>query len=97
MLDATRAGCCIVSTNIGGIPEVVKHNETGLSVTVGQPKELASALKQAIESPELRERLNRTAKELVAREFSPQKMVQGNFEVYRSLINLTGSYYEPEA
>ncbi len=53
-LEASAAGVPIVATAVGGTPEVVQHEETGLLVPSGQPQKLAEALNRLLQSEELR-------------------------------------------
>jgi L-malate glycosyltransferase len=85
MLDAINAGCCVVASKVGGIPEVVKHQETGLLSPVGGTESFAKNFEIVIKDKNLRTTLNESAKNLISKEFSAQKMVEGNLAVYNSL------------
>jgi len=85
ILDALQAGCCVVATDTGGIPEMIKHQETGLLAPVGEPRAFAEQLRAALLSPDLRQSLNKNGKLLVSTEFAVSKMIEGNLEVYRSV------------
>jgi glycosyltransferase involved in cell wall biosynthesis len=87
ILDAIQAGCCVVATNVGGIPEIISHEKTGLLSKPRMPKAFANNLAKAIKTPELRAVLNTAAKDLVAREFSAEKMIAGNLDVYRKVLS----------
>jgi glycosyltransferase involved in cell wall biosynthesis len=56
-LEASAAGVPIVATAVGGIPEVVQHEETGILVPSGQPRKLAAALNRLLQSEELRKEM----------------------------------------
>ncbi len=49
----------VVGHNVGGIPEVVKHEESGILVAPGDTKGFANAIVHLLESPELRSRYGR--------------------------------------
>lgn len=51
----------VVASNVGGIPDVVKDQETGLLVEPGNAKDLADKLLQALENPEMCKKLAETA------------------------------------
>jgi len=56
-LDAMSFGLPIVSTNVGAIPDLVRHEENGLLVKPGDTGALASAIEQLVVSPSLRRKL----------------------------------------
>lgn len=51
LLEALSAGCAVVSTTVGGIPETITHAEDGLLVAPGDTEALAGALLALIEDP----------------------------------------------
>lgn len=65
-VEALSVGVPVVSTAVGGVPEVVHDGENGLLVPSGRPDELARALARILEEPGLRERLAAAAKPSVA-------------------------------
>lgn len=87
ILDGIHAGCAIVASEVGGIPEMVKHQETGLLVPPGDPKALADALKRMMISEELRNQTRVSAKQLIQNNFSIDAMVNGNFSIYQKVLS----------
>ncbi len=85
ILDGTYAGCAVIASNVGGIPEMIKHLETGLLVPPAKPAELANAIRVLVGDENMQKRLNSAAKDLVNREFSLQTMVAGNTRVLETL------------
>ena len=57
LVEAMVAGLPVVATDVGGIPEVVRHGETGLLVPPGDVAALAAALDRVVADPVLRARL----------------------------------------
>src|SRR5690606_19919072 len=55
ILDAFASKVPVVATNAGGIPELVKHEETGLIATVKDHEKLAENVNQILNEPELKE------------------------------------------
>jgi glycosyltransferase involved in cell wall biosynthesis len=61
IMEAFTRGRAVVSTAVGGIPDIVKSGENGLLVEPGDPRQLARALVQVLNDRELAERLGRRA------------------------------------
>lgn len=57
MLEAMAAGCCVVATSVGGIPELIEDERSGLLVGPGDVGALAAALERALSDGPLRARL----------------------------------------
>jgi len=86
ILDGIHAGCCVVASNAGGIPEMIIHDKTGLISNVGDATVLAANLSRALASEELCQNLNSAAKIHIQQKFSLQSMVEGNQKIYESLL-----------
>ena len=84
-LEAMAAGKPVVSTNVGGIPEVIIDGETGILVPPHDPAGLAQALIRLAQDNGLRTRMGKAGIEQ-ARIFSLEKMVSGVVEFYDTLI-----------
>lgn len=61
ILEAMASGMCIVSTNVGGIPYLLKAGHEALLVSPGDPEKMAEAVRQILQDPELARRLSRNA------------------------------------
>ena len=61
-LEALAAGCAVVSTNVGGLPDLVYDGMNGLLVDP-DARSIAAAINRLIVDRELRERLQRSASE----------------------------------
>jgi glycosyltransferase involved in cell wall biosynthesis len=87
ILDAMLAGVPVVATRTGGIPEVVRHLETGLLAAPGDPADLARQIAVALaDRAGARERARR-GRALVEREFTAEAMVEGTLAVYREALS----------
>ena len=51
MAEARSAGCAVVGTNVGGIPEVMDHGIAGILVPPDEPSSLAEALLELVRNP----------------------------------------------
>jgi len=62
IVEAMTYGCPIVSTNVGGIPELITDGVNGLLCPPEKPECLAEKIKSLIDDPASRERLGRAAR-----------------------------------
>ena len=85
LLEAFACGIPVVSTNAGGIPEIVKQNQTGLIAPVGDEQELANQVDQLLSNDELRNSLVNNATEFV-KHFSIKATALQTKAVYQSLL-----------
>lgn len=44
LVEAMRVGTAVIGTNAGGVPEIIKHNETGMLFEPGNARQLAGCL-----------------------------------------------------
>jgi glycosyltransferase involved in cell wall biosynthesis len=58
VIEALAAGCPVVATPVGGVPEVISDRQTGLLVPVDQPEALAASLRELRRDAALRKRLS---------------------------------------
>jgi len=56
-LEAQAAGCAVIGTTVGGIPDIIEHEKTGLLVTPDNIDVAAHAIKRALEDEDLRNRI----------------------------------------
>jgi len=57
LIEAMAAGVPVVSTDVGGVGDLVVHGETGWLVPPGDPPALARAIQGLLADPALRARL----------------------------------------
>jgi glycosyltransferase involved in cell wall biosynthesis len=85
ILEAMCFGCPSVSTRVGGIPEVVEDNRSGLLVPSGDVGALASALEALIHDEARRRTLGRAARARARELFSAEIIVPRYEALYRRL------------
>lgn len=89
ILDALHAGCAVAASAVGGIPEMIIPDETGLLSPVKDARTFAYNLERLLNDAALRVRLNEAGRRLAEREFSLEQMVRGNIQVYRDVLGQT--------
>jgi len=85
MLEAMAAGCPVVATRVGGVPETVPDGRTGLLVGPQDPHAMAQALITLLEDDGRRAAMSRAAAEHVRTHFSNRTMHQRYLDIYRRL------------
>lgn len=66
-LEAQAAGCAVIGTHVGGIPDIVADGVTGLLVPPDEPKAAWEAIQMLLEDIALRERLGVAGKKHASR------------------------------
>ena len=77
------AGLPIITTNVGGIPEIIDDNITGLLVASKNPDQLAKKISRLADNKTLAEKLAGRAKTTVQQKFSKEKMAEQTMGVYK--------------
>ncbi len=85
LLEAMAAGVPVVATRVGGVPEIITHNDTGLLVEARDPRALACEIGNLLVEPELSRRLACRARSQVAERHSPESRLARLVEIYRTL------------
>lgn len=82
LIEAMALGLPVVSTDVVGIPELVRDGETGLCVEAGDPLTLAGAIERLLGDADLRQVLSRTARALIEREFEINRNAARQREIF---------------
>jgi glycosyltransferase involved in cell wall biosynthesis len=86
VLEAMAAGRPVVATAAGGVPELVRHEATGLLVPLDAPRELARALQRLVDHPAERERLGRAGQQRARRDFDAGTMTRRYEALYAEVL-----------
>lgn len=86
LLEAMRAGCAIVCTNIGGNPETVNNEREALLVPSKDSMAIKKAMKRLIESEELRTYLGNNAKLRFLNTFTEEKTKRSLVICFKSIL-----------
>jgi len=82
LFEAGFASLPVLSTTVGGIPEIIEDMKSGILVQPKNPRELAHALSFMIEQPIERRKYGAALRERVLREFSFEKMITETENIY---------------
>jgi glycosyltransferase involved in cell wall biosynthesis len=85
LLEGGLAGCALIGTKVGGIPDIIQNDTTGKLVQAHSPQELAQAMIEMASSETTRAQLSQNVQKTIATNFSLEAMVSKNLEVYLRL------------
>lgn len=77
----------VIGTNIGGIPDIVKDNETGLLVPEKDSKAIAGAISKLVADSSLRKRLAEQGYKIAMRKASWEGIVDRYEVIYKGIID----------
>jgi len=84
VLLAMAAGVPVIASSVGGLPEIVEHESTGL-LTANTPDAIAGSVRRLMQDRALARSLAARARALVEEKFSVEQMVAGTIAVYEAL------------
>lgn len=87
LIEAAACGRPIVTTDVPGCREVVRHEENGLLVPARNPAALAAALRRLITSAVLRQFLGQRGREIAVAEFALEKVVAQTLAIYEEMLS----------
>lgn len=85
VLEAMACGKTVIATPVGGVLDIIEDEVNGLLVNVGDAERLAEKIAEALNQPEKRETVGRSAREAVLSQYTLEKELQANLQIYASL------------
>jgi len=90
LLEAMSTGLPVVATRVGGNPELVNDNSSGLLCEVGNTAQLSSQLESLARNPDLRHRLGATARSAILADYRLDLMLDRYRQLYEELAARKG-------
>jgi glycosyltransferase involved in cell wall biosynthesis len=87
LVEAMALGKPAVVTRVGGMPEVVEENVSGLLVNPRSPEDLSGRLLSLLRDDNLRTAMGQAAQQRVRQKFDIRDRVTAMENIYRKLIN----------
>jgi glycosyltransferase involved in cell wall biosynthesis len=88
LLEAHAAGVPVVATAVGGTPELIVHNETGLLVHAGDSDALADSMAHLLSDDARREAMGNAARNRVREHFTFDVQACGYLELFKEFFAL---------
>jgi len=86
VIEGMAQGIPAIVSNVGGMPELVEHNRSGLVVEPEDSEALAHALITLADNPELRAALGSRAQERVRTTFTIERTIEQTCALYKSTL-----------
>ena len=86
VLEAMAAGVPVLASKIGGVPDLIEHEQTGLFGDPDRPESFREGVARLLADREFAERLAATAKAEARRRFHPQIVARRHVEIYQALL-----------
>jgi len=86
VLEAMAAGLPVISTAVGGVPELVQHGATGLLVPAGDARALAEAITQLGRDADQRAAMGQAARQTARERFDVRVMSLAYATLYQQLL-----------
>ncbi|MGQ0809789.1 MAG: glycosyltransferase family 4 protein [Nitrospiraceae bacterium] len=85
LIEAMAMEKAVVATHAGGVPEIVRQDETGLLVPPAHPRAMADAVIDLLKDPDRGEQFGRAGRRLVEKEFSLSQHARAVEQLYGAL------------
>jgi N-acetyl-alpha-D-glucosaminyl L-malate synthase BshA len=88
-LSALEAMSCevpVIATNVGGLPEVIEHGQTGYLVEVGNVEAIAEWAKRLLKDDDLHDKMGILARQSVLEKFHQDKIVTMYEDYYEEIL-----------
>jgi len=85
-LEAMAFSCPVVAANVGGLAEVVRHDETGTLIYAGNPASVAWGILRVLSQPEKATAYAANAYQMAAEKYSWARVARRTLAVYERVV-----------
>ncbi|MBN8579491.1 MAG: glycosyltransferase family 4 protein [Anaerolineae bacterium] len=85
VLEAMACGKTVIATPVGGVLDIIEDSINGFFVNVNDTQDLAEKMAEVLNQPDKRESIGKSARETVLNQFTLEKELRANLQIYASL------------
>lgn len=85
LMEAAMAGKPIVSTNVGGIEDIIEDGKNGFVINQGNEKNFVEKVLFLLQNPTIAQRMGEKGQEIMETKFSPQETLLKQIEIWNEL------------
>ncbi len=85
-IEAAAAGCAVIASDTGGLPEIVRDGQTGCLFPPGDAAALARLAGELLDDPAQREHLGRAAARDARERFAPERLTTAVQDLYDEIL-----------
>ncbi len=86
LLEAMSCGLPVIASNVGGNLDLIQSGKNGILFEEGDYKQLSSAIKSILDDQQLKEKLEKIARQTIVKDYSMEFTVSKHIELYTSLL-----------
>jgi len=86
LIEAMAAGCPVISTRVGGVPDIITDGQTGRIVPPQNAEALAKAMLSIFQSPAETRQMADRAREFALHKFNSQRLISDIYSLYNHLL-----------
>jgi glycosyltransferase involved in cell wall biosynthesis len=86
IIEAFALGTPVIGSRIGGIQELIKDYERGMTFDPGNPEDLASKIEFFLYNPDKAKEMGKNAKIFIKQELSPERYYHGLMKIYKEVM-----------
>jgi len=87
VLEAMAAGVPVLASNIGGVPDLIEHEKTGLFCDPHRPESFREGVTRLLADQKFAQQLTTTAKAEALRRFHPLVIARKHLAIYRQVLD----------
>lgn len=86
VLEAMAAGLPVAASRVGGVPDLITHEQDGLMFDPNDPADVRACLERLVRHPETRARLGAAGRVTAQERFHPKVIAAAHLEIYREVL-----------